>query len=963
MAAATQTPPDLAALQELERRSMAGDPDITPDIKAKIDAKMGAYRQQGLAKPLKDAPSDQMKVSDFGTLLDTIDKADQHVGMTTAGMGGSIMQSIPGTDARDLQSTITTLKANLAFDKLQAMRAASPTGGAIGQVSDTEERMLASSVAALDQSQSQDQLRENLANVKKHYTAYINSLGLDVTQDPKTGSNIVAPHAPTMPTAIPGANNPPAGGPGSPPNDNVPKPLDPDGTGDIGFATGGDNSLKLAGRLTSAQESDAKAFLATKPDADAILKRYELYGQTITPESAAKVAEYYAKGGNLAPIYDYGAADKAVQSDARALHDASDKTQGKAGLGDKFDKGLTLGGNDELSGVVGAGMNIVESPFTGKFDPGHAYEVSRDAQRMRDEDATKRTGMLGTGAEVLGSLMIPGGGAEGFAGKTIPEMIGAGAKTGAKYGLAAGYLSGEGAQDSLAKGAIGGVGGAVLGGGLTPLAARAGRLPQMLGIKPRAAPPIDEVNGAAVAAAGDRMNVPVSAPMVAPSTRNAAMYLEANPGGGPIRASLDATAKGIEDEAGKLGKDGIALTPEMAGSSIREASDRYIENSRGIAKKLYGKASILSNGVTVRSQQAVDTLDQHIAELNKNPNTNKAEIAYLNTVRSDLVDKSGNIIPKTVDDLRQLRTNLRGSINQANLTMSGAERRVNQVLDAATQDMGATLRTMAPEAADAYAKADAFYKDRMTYISDVVQRFVGKKNNPKSGEQVFQAFENMTKPRGDNRRAVAMLKSLSDEERADVAATIADQLGRKNGEADFSPAYFVSQAARISPKARIAVFGADGARDIQALVTLSKAHQAAVGRLNNTRSGVVGQYGKLITSVLIGGGTGTVIAGPVGGVIGAAGSALAAMGSKNIAARVLMSKGFAQWLAKAPVSDNPKLVARHIAELGRIAAANPAVQGDIAALQQALTGAVNDNAVIGRAAASGEEGQNQQEGR
>jgi hypothetical protein len=53
---------------------------------------------------------------------------------------------------------------------LQAMRNASPTGGALGQVSDAENKLLASTVANLDANQSESQLRDNLAQVQKHLT-------------------------------------------------------------------------------------------------------------------------------------------------------------------------------------------------------------------------------------------------------------------------------------------------------------------------------------------------------------------------------------------------------------------------------------------------------------------------------------------------------------------------------------------------------------------------------------------------------------------------------------------------------------------------------------------------------------------------------------------------------------------------------------------------------------------------
>jgi hypothetical protein len=57
---------------------------------------------------------------------------------------------------------LQTIKANVGFDKLQEMRENSPTGGALGQVSNLELESLQSVLGSLDQYQSGDQLARNL---------------------------------------------------------------------------------------------------------------------------------------------------------------------------------------------------------------------------------------------------------------------------------------------------------------------------------------------------------------------------------------------------------------------------------------------------------------------------------------------------------------------------------------------------------------------------------------------------------------------------------------------------------------------------------------------------------------------------------------------------------------------------------------------------------------------------------
>ncbi len=85
------------------------------------------------------------------------------------GLRGFIASSVPGTPQYDVAQTLETVKANLGFDKLQAMRAASPTGAALGPVSDFENKLLQSVMGNLEQGQSHGQFKWNLARVRRIY--------------------------------------------------------------------------------------------------------------------------------------------------------------------------------------------------------------------------------------------------------------------------------------------------------------------------------------------------------------------------------------------------------------------------------------------------------------------------------------------------------------------------------------------------------------------------------------------------------------------------------------------------------------------------------------------------------------------------------------------------------------------------------------------------------------------------
>lgn len=85
------------------------------------------------------------------------------------GMLGSIARNVPGTGAYDAERTSQTIKANLAFDALAAMRAASPTGGALGAVSERELALLESQISSLDLGQRRETVLENIERIRDQY--------------------------------------------------------------------------------------------------------------------------------------------------------------------------------------------------------------------------------------------------------------------------------------------------------------------------------------------------------------------------------------------------------------------------------------------------------------------------------------------------------------------------------------------------------------------------------------------------------------------------------------------------------------------------------------------------------------------------------------------------------------------------------------------------------------------------
>lgn len=131
----------------------------------KTDAETGRITAEAGALAAGGAPSNYQGER-RNRIIKSIDGLLGNVNRLTTGIG-SVSSSIPETPARNFKAAMDTLKANIAFNELNEMRAASRTGGALGQVSDKELGLLESALGALDQGQSPDTLKSSLQQIKE----------------------------------------------------------------------------------------------------------------------------------------------------------------------------------------------------------------------------------------------------------------------------------------------------------------------------------------------------------------------------------------------------------------------------------------------------------------------------------------------------------------------------------------------------------------------------------------------------------------------------------------------------------------------------------------------------------------------------------------------------------------------------------------------------------------------------
>lgn len=183
-ASSTSTAKPPASISEYqlyrEQATQAGEEPMSfYNFRRNISEQEAAGRTSGTVNTKADIEAERERPqkimaarSRINQIDNTIANIDGAIGMAdwwAVGPNAQILQSLGATDARDLRAKLEPIKAALAFDRLQEMRDASKTGGALGQVSERELDLLSGAVQSLDTAQSVGSLLDSLKRVRTHY--------------------------------------------------------------------------------------------------------------------------------------------------------------------------------------------------------------------------------------------------------------------------------------------------------------------------------------------------------------------------------------------------------------------------------------------------------------------------------------------------------------------------------------------------------------------------------------------------------------------------------------------------------------------------------------------------------------------------------------------------------------------------------------------------------------------------
>jgi hypothetical protein len=143
---------------------------IAGEIEKETQVGLAQSRVEKIAEADKIIRGAEDQIRRIDSVIEEAKIALERITPATTGIIGSVARNVPGTEAFALSRNIDTIKANLSFDRIAEMRKNSPTGGALGQVSNIELNLLGSSTVALDQANTEEEAARAVEKVIEHYT-------------------------------------------------------------------------------------------------------------------------------------------------------------------------------------------------------------------------------------------------------------------------------------------------------------------------------------------------------------------------------------------------------------------------------------------------------------------------------------------------------------------------------------------------------------------------------------------------------------------------------------------------------------------------------------------------------------------------------------------------------------------------------------------------------------------------
>jgi hypothetical protein len=154
--------------QAVSRGDFSAGAEPIPGSKLDLEIQGEERKAEGARQHVINTTENVIKqITDVRSLMD-----NGWRGALTTGLPGQAIRALPlseWTDAAALAEHTTTIVSNVAMDRLQRMREVSPTGGALGNVSNFEVEQLQKNTAPLNPNMNREQYEDSLDDIQRSY--------------------------------------------------------------------------------------------------------------------------------------------------------------------------------------------------------------------------------------------------------------------------------------------------------------------------------------------------------------------------------------------------------------------------------------------------------------------------------------------------------------------------------------------------------------------------------------------------------------------------------------------------------------------------------------------------------------------------------------------------------------------------------------------------------------------------
>lgn len=617
-----------------------------------------------------------------------------------------------------------------------------------------------------------------------------------------------------------------------------------------------------------------------------------------------------------------GAAAAATQPFAGFNRGVDNAVQMVSGAGrlvtDRLFEGVNALAGRELFDTSAPSFRPIEA--TQEAVSGQTYEdlpvnnaYDRYAQRVGEEIGASVPALAGVGAAAQGTRAINAA-PKGLFGSALQEFArrpGAYVAGDAAASVASG-MGAQGARDAfpgnpvaemagqLFAPAAGLAGAALVRGGMRGLGSEAQRA---------AGQAVDDAARAGTSPTAAQLNVGEGRVPFAGVVQNS---LGKTPGGA---SSVSRRLAQQEDEIGQRvaqlsrGAGRAAPTPEDAGRSIRQGIEDYRNAFQRQASELYEDVDAVippqtPAPMTNARRVAQEVLGEGVSGQLGDAINDRGSRAIAQSLLADE--------PRTYADLSRTRSQIGQMLNDRDLIGTRSEAALKRIYGALTDDVADVASAQGPEATQALNRANEFYRDGATRLSDQLQPLL-RGDRADVPEQLFRAVERGGKDGATRIRELRM--AMSEDQWDDVSRATLDRIGRATpGQQDaegaaFSAETFLTNWNRVfSDEAKDVFFGRGGQQfrdDIDAIArTLSRRRDAA--RILANPSGTAAASANIAGLTGVGGAA-------LAGRPDLAGLGLAGIVTSYGAGDLITRPWFARWAAQAidvPSERAPSMLAR-----------------------------------------------------